>query len=224
MLYCALPCATPSIHPTFPPRSSDGHGQKHLHAGFMGCGNKAFSEQPSSAAAFGNMYMNGSEVFKFAVRAVPRVVEASLKKAGLSVADLDWLVLHQANQRILTAAADRLGVPAGACACDAVAGDALSNDRVSRCCPTKTSGLCEEMLNVESRVPHQAPLSHRSSVSNHAEKVVSNVAEYGNTSAASIPLVLDESVRQGLIKPGDILGMAGFGAGLSWAGAILRWG
>ena len=190
----------------------------------MGCGNKAFSEQPSSAAAFGNMYMNGSEVFKFAVRAVPRVVEASLKKAGLSVADLDWLVLHQANQRILTAAADRLGVPAGACACDAVAGDALSNDRVSRCCPTKTSGLCEEMLNVESRVPHQAPLSHRSSVSNHAEKVVSNVAEYGNTSAASIPLVLDESVRQGLIKPGDILGMAGFGAGLSWAGAILRWG
>ena len=53
---------------------------------------------------------------------------------------------------------------------------------------------------------------------------MSNVAEYGNTSAASIPLVLDESVRQGLIKPGDILGMAGFGAGLSWAGAILRWG
>lgn len=57
--------------------------------------------------------MNGSEVFKFAVRAVPKTVEAALGVAQLEVKDLDWLVLHQANQRILTAAADRLGVPAG---------------------------------------------------------------------------------------------------------------
>lgn len=93
---------------------TDGQGQKHLHAGFLGCGNKATSEHPSEPASFGNLYMNGSEVFKFAVRAVPRVIEASLKKAGLTVADIDWLVLHQANQRILNAAAERLGVPPGA--------------------------------------------------------------------------------------------------------------
>ena len=53
---------------------------------------------------------------------------------------------------------------------------------------------------------------------------VSNLAEYGNTSAASIPLVLDEAVRGGRIKDGDVLALAGFGAGLTWAGAIVRWG
>jgi 3-oxoacyl-[acyl-carrier-protein] synthase-3 len=55
-------------------------------------------------------------------------------------------------------------------------------------------------------------------------QVVSNLAEYGNTSAASIPLALDEAVREGKVKPGDVLAMAGFGAGLTWAGAIVRWG
>ena len=56
------------------------------------------------------------------------------------------------------------------------------------------------------------------------EKVLTNLAEYGNTSAASIPLALDEAVRSGKIKAGDTLALAGFGAGLSWAGAIVRWG
>jgi 3-oxoacyl-[acyl-carrier-protein] synthase III len=55
-------------------------------------------------------------------------------------------------------------------------------------------------------------------------QVVSNLAEYGNTSAASIPLALDEAVRGGKVKPGDVVAMAGFGAGLTWAGAIVRWG
>jgi 3-oxoacyl-[acyl-carrier-protein] synthase III len=73
----------------------------------------------------------------------------------------------QANQRILDAAADRLGVP--------------------------------------------------------SERVVSNLAEYGNTSAASIPLALDEAVRRGDVKPGQVLALAGFGAGLTWASAIVRW-
>jgi 3-oxoacyl-[acyl-carrier-protein] synthase III len=53
---------------------------------------------------------------------------------------------------------------------------------------------------------------------------VSNLAEYGNTSAASIPLALDEAVRSGRIRDGDVLALAGFGAGLTWAGAIVRWG
>lgn len=124
--------------------------------------------QASDPVAYSNISMNGQEVFKFAVRAVPRVVSAALDSAGLSVADVDWLVLHQANQRILDAAADRLQFP--------------------------------------------------------KDRVVSNLAEYGNTSAASIPIALDESVRAGKIKPGDVLAIAGFGAGLSWAAAILRWG
>jgi 3-oxoacyl-[acyl-carrier-protein] synthase-3 len=57
-----------------------------------------------------------------------------------------------------------------------------------------------------------------------AEKIITNLANYGNTSAASIPLALDEAVRSGHVKNGDILATAGFGAGLTWGSAIIRWG
>jgi 3-oxoacyl-[acyl-carrier-protein] synthase III len=112
--------------------------------------------------------MNGQEVYRFAVKRVPEVIEKALFEASLTTADVDWLVLHQANQRILDAAALRLKIP--------------------------------------------------------PEKVLSNLANYGNTSAATIPIVLDESVRQGKVLPGQVLAMAGFGAGLSWGSAIVRWG
>lgn len=57
-----------------------------------------------------------------------------------------------------------------------------------------------------------------------SEKVISNLANYGNTSAASIPLALDEAVRSGKVKAGDVVATAGFGAGLTWGSAIVRWG
>jgi 3-oxoacyl-[acyl-carrier-protein] synthase-3 len=66
----------------------------------------------SGDASFSNVAMAGQDVFKFAVRSVPSVIEAALKSAGLTTADVDWLVMHQANQRILDAAATRLGLPA----------------------------------------------------------------------------------------------------------------
>jgi len=147
---------------------SDGEGLKNLNCAFAGKGNKPEGDEASSAGAYNNLFMNGQEVFKFAVRAVPKVLLAALKDANMEKEDLDWLVLHQANMRILASAADRLGVP--------------------------------------------------------PERVVSNLADYGNTSAASIPIALDEAVRRGDIKKGDVLGLAGFGAGLSWAAAIVRWG
>ncbi|KAI8100562.1 hypothetical protein M9434_004954 [Picochlorum sp. BPE23] len=147
---------------------SDGEGLKHLNCPFSGHGNKPEGEGASSEGSYSNLSMNGQEVFKFAVRAVPNVIGAALKDAGMTKEDIDWLVLHQANMRILSSAADRLGVP--------------------------------------------------------PERVVSNLSEYGNTSAASIPLALDEAVRRGDIKKGDVLGLAGFGAGLSWASAVVRWG
>lgn len=148
--------------------ASDGAGLKHLNAPFACAGGKASGADPSGKGAFANIAMNGQEVFKFAVRAVPSVLEAALQDAGLPPSAIDWLVLHQANQRILDAAASRLGVP--------------------------------------------------------SDRVVSNLARYGNTSAASIPLALNEAVRAGDIKAGDTLAVAGFGAGLTWAGAIVRWG
>jgi len=111
--------------------------------------------------------MNGKEVYRFAVNRVPEVIEKALFQANLKTDDIDWLLLHQANQRILDAVAKRLQVPAA--------------------------------------------------------KVISNMANYGNTSAASIPLALDETVRQGHIKPGDTIAASGFGAGLSWGAAIFQW-
>ena len=56
------------------------------------------------------------------------------------------------------------------------------------------------------------------------ERVLSNLAHYGNTSAATIPLMLDEAVRDGRVRPGHLLASSGFGAGLSWGAALLRWG
>ncbi|KAL4457358.1 hypothetical protein ABPG75_012223 [Micractinium tetrahymenae] len=148
---------------------SDGTGMRHLNCAFSGEGMKPLSNgHASNEGAFKNLHMNGQEVFKFAVRAVPTVIEAALQNAGMEKQQIDWLVMHQANMRIMSAAADRLGVP--------------------------------------------------------PERVVSNLSQYGNTSAASIPIALDEAVRRGDIKPGEVLAMAGFGAGLSWASAIVRWG
>jgi 3-oxoacyl-[acyl-carrier-protein] synthase-3 len=112
--------------------------------------------------------MNGKEIYRFAVQKVPEVIEKALFRANLSTDEVDWLLLHQANQRILDAVAERLNIP--------------------------------------------------------AHKVISSIARYGNTSAASIPLALDEVVREGKIQPGDVIASAGFGAGLTWGAAIFQWG
>ena len=123
------------------------------------------------AVAQGNFQpitMNGREIYRFAVQKVPEVIEKALFRANLTTEKVDWLLLHQANQRILDAVAQRLNIP--------------------------------------------------------TEKVLSNLVRYGNTSAASIPLVLDEAVRQEKIQSGDIIVTSGFGAGLTWGAAIFQWG
>ncbi|MBH8552284.1 beta-ketoacyl-ACP synthase 3 [Nostocaceae cyanobacterium CENA357] len=112
--------------------------------------------------------MNGQEVYRFAIQKVPEVIEKALYRAGLEIEQVDWLLMHQANRRILDAVAERLGIP--------------------------------------------------------EQKIISNLANYGNTSAASIPLALDEAVRRGQIKANDVVALAGFGAGLSWGAAIVEWG
>jgi 3-oxoacyl-[acyl-carrier-protein] synthase-3 len=121
----------------------------------------------AQVGGFAPIQMNGQEVYKFAVREVPTVLAELLESSGIGADQLDWLLLHQANQRILDAVADRFAVP--------------------------------------------------------RERVLSNLASYGNTSAATIPLMLDEAVRGGKVRPGDLIASSGFGAGLSWGGALLRW-
>jgi 3-oxoacyl-[acyl-carrier-protein] synthase III len=114
------------------------------------------------------MTMAGQEVFRRAVRVVVDSATATLERAGVAAADVDWFVPHQANIRIIEAASNRLGIP--------------------------------------------------------EERTVVNIERYGNTSSASIPLALFEAVDDGRVKAGDLVLLSGFGAGMTWASALLRWG
>lgn len=113
------------------------------------------------------VYMDGQEVFRFAVKKVPEVIHDLLDKTGLKEADIDWFVLHQANKRIIESVAKRLKVD--------------------------------------------------------IEKFPTNIEEYGNTSSASIGILLDEMNRKDMLKPGQKIIMVGFGAGLSWGASLINW-
>ncbi|KAG6514764.1 hypothetical protein ZIOFF_025134 [Zingiber officinale] len=152
---------------------SDGHGQRQLTVLARDERMEITSSMngaplfPPKKKSFSCIEMNGKEVFRFVVRCVPQSIEAALDEAGIPTSSIDWLLLHQANQRIIDAVSTRLDIP--------------------------------------------------------SDKVISNLANYGNTSAASIPLALDEAVRSGKVQPGNTIATAGFGAGLTWGSAIVRW-
>lgn len=113
------------------------------------------------------IHMEGSEVFKLAIRTMGSVSEAVMAEASLSVDDLTLVIPHQANQRIIDGIFNRLKVP--------------------------------------------------------KEKSHLNLSKYGNTSAASIPIALDEASREGLLKKGDNLLMVAFGSGLTWGATTVKW-
>lgn len=115
----------------------------------------------------GYMYMNGQEVFKFAVKKVPECILQVLDQANVPIEDVSCFVIHQANYRIVESVAKRLKQP--------------------------------------------------------MDKFPVNMDEYGNTSGASVPLLLDELNRNGSLKPGAKIVLAGFGAGLTWGAALLEW-
>ncbi|MBN3959541.1 beta-ketoacyl-ACP synthase 3 [Nostoc sp. NMS8] len=147
---------------------SDGTQNHHLNLAYAGASQELLPNVNITKGTYQPITMNGKEVYRFAVQKVPEIIDKALFQANLRVDQIDWLLLHQANQRIIDAVAQRLNVP--------------------------------------------------------EHKVISNLAQYGNTSAASIPLALDEAVRQGKIKPNDIVAASGFGAGLTWGAAIFQWG
>lgn len=144
--------------------------------GSEGCGGEMLcihaggSRKPLSPDAWdaGGQYlrMDGRAVFKWAVRTVAESSLDLLDATGLKPSDLDLIILHQANQRIIDSAVTDLGVP--------------------------------------------------------SDKVFVNLDKYGNTSAASIPLALDEAVASGRVHEGDLVLMCGFGAGLAWGTALVR--
>ena len=146
---------------------SDGSRGEVLQLPQVSDHNPLVTDATHQRGGFQSIQMNGQEVYKFAVREVPALLARLLEQTQTTADSLDWLLLHQANQRILDAVADRFAIP---------------ND-----------------------------------------KVLSNLSHYGNTSAATIPLMLDEAVRDGRIQPGHLIASSGFGAGLSWGAALLRW-
>lgn len=111
--------------------------------------------------------MKGKEIYKVAVRMLCDVAVEALEKNGLTINDLDWMIPHQANLRIIEAVAKRLNFP--------------------------------------------------------MEKVILNLEEYGNTSSATVPTALDEAVRSGKIRRGDLVLSNVFGAGLTYGSALFRW-
>ena len=121
---------------------------------------------PSTTGTVGKVRMKGREVFRHAVTNLANVMDETLVSAGLTSADVDWVVPHQANARILDATARKLGLP--------------------------------------------------------ADKVVVTVDQHANTSAASVPLALDTAVRDGRIKPGQILVLEAMGGGFTWGAAVVR--
>lgn len=121
---------------------------------------------PSTTQTTGYLRMIGNQVFKHAVGKISESIREAVDRADIGIDSVDWFVPHQANQRILTAVADKLGL---------------------------------------------AP-----------EKVVSTVADHGNTSAASVPLALSVAVEDGRVKPGDLVLVEAMGGGLTWGAALLR--
>jgi 3-oxoacyl-[acyl-carrier-protein] synthase III len=144
---------------------ADGSG-----AGLL-CRPMGGSRMPPSAAMMAKglhwLHMEGRPVFKWAIRLLSETVNEVCAAAGISVQDVDLVIFHQANIRIIDAAIDDLKL-----------------DR---------------------------------------KKVLNNLDRYGNTSAGSVPLAMDEACEKGLIKPGDRVILTGFGAGLAWGTVLLQW-
>lgn len=116
----------------------------------------------------GFLYMDGKEIFRKAVRVVVESSERAIAEAGLSTQDIDLLVPHQANLRIISAVCQRLGIP--------------------------------------------------------EERAAVVIDRYGNTSSASIPLALVDALDAGRLRPGQHVLLTGFGGGMTWASAVIRWG
>jgi len=160
------------------PSEEDGRGLLSFDLGCDGSaaalleiragGSRMPTTEETVAAGEHRLKMQGQEVFRRAVRVVVESARATLERAGVSASDVDWFVPHQANARIIDAAANRLGM---------------------------------------------AP-----------ERTIVNIDRYGNTSAASIPLAMTEAAEDGRLRDDDLVLMSGFGAGMTWGSALLRWG
>lgn len=143
---------------------SDGTGWELIQVPSSGSRRPVTAE--TIAARENTFKMAGKSVFVFATDVIPRIIEDVTAKAGVALSELDYLIPHQANVRIIDFISKKTGIP--------------------------------------------------------KEKFLLNLDRYGNTAAASVGLVLNENLRNGTLKPGNLVLMMGFGGGLSWGGILLR--
>jgi len=158
-------------------RVDEGYGIISQYLGADGSGGRLLmveaggSRKPASIETVEQelhyIQMDGSEVFKFAVRIMASAADEAVRRAGITKEEVDFLIPHQANIRIIEAARKRLNLP--------------------------------------------------------ESKVYVNLDRYGNMSAASIPVALDEALSQGYIKKGDNIVLVAFGGGLTWASVLMKW-
>ena len=144
---------------------SDGEGSRFIS--MPGGGSNFPPNRPEFDKKLMYIQMKGGETFKIAIRSMVEVCKEVLAESGFTTEDVKWLLPHQANERILTATAERLQIP--------------------------------------------------------PERCMNNIGRYGNTSAASIPIALDEYARDGRLKRGDLILITAFGGGLTWGAALVRW-
>ena len=153
----------------------DGHGRNsargilstHLHSDGRYSDLLYVDGGPSSTRIIGHVRMRGREVFRHAVSNLSAVIEEALDANGMQSSDIDWVVPHQANKRILDATVRKLGLP--------------------------------------------------------PERVVTTLERHANTSAASVPLALDEAVRDGRVQPGNLVLLEAMGGGFTWGACLIRW-
>ena len=145
--------------------NSDGTKKELLWVPVGGVAEPFTSDNVDASGRY--LHMQGNEIFKLAVRAMCDAARVALRKSNLTVNQIDWLIPHQANIRIIDGVARRLKI--------------------------------------------------------ERDKVFFNIEKVGNTSAASVPLALDEARRKGLIKDGDVVLMVAFGGGLAWGAALIKW-
>lgn len=144
----------------------DGSGQKYLTVPAGGSAQPASKETVENRQHF--VYQDGKTVFKFAVKNMAKVSKQILDKNGLIGSDIKLFIPHQANKRIIDAAADRCGM--------------------------------------------------------REDQVLININKYGNTTAGTIPIGIDEAVEENRLEEGDLLLLAAFGGGFTWGSMLIRWG
>ncbi len=209
-VYQATEDETVGILSTF--TAADGSGAEYLHMEALPVEDPLSDDRTvDPKARF--LKMQGAPVVRFTARAVPLAIDTALKRAGVTAEEIDWVVPHQANLRILDVIARRYHLPKEKIY--------VNMDRFGN-----TSSASVPICLNEMRKPHQANLRILDVIARRyhlpKEKIYVNMDRFGNTSSASVPICLNEMRKNGLLKEGQTIVCTGFGGGLTYGAFVLK--